>query len=275
MKSVSQGFIDHLALQSTCLCHLWKVIRQDGKVFGFTDHPRDLSYPDLTYLSSTGFDCSAIETAGDLSVDNLEIDTIVSSFISEEDVEAGIWDHAEVRFMLGVYADPGLGTLGLRRGWIGEVGTGRLALSAELRGLMQALQFDVGRLYSPECDADLGDARCRVNLADHEALGIVTSVSGNRIFTGEPFSQGEGWFAGSRLIFRSGANLGIAMEVKYFAAGRFELQQPMPRQVSIGDEFWTCKGCDKSRASCMAFGNLDNFRGYPDVPGVDRLVSGK
>jgi hypothetical protein len=53
----------------------------------------------------------------------------------------------------------------LRRGWLGEVEAGDDgAFRAELRGLTQALQQRTGELYSPECRADLGDARCRVSI---------------------------------------------------------------------------------------------------------------
>ena len=86
-----------------------------------------------------------------------------SAEITEEDLRAGLFDGAEVRVFLVNWADPSQGALKLRRGWLGEVvATERGVFRAELRGLVQALSQTVGELFTPECRADLGDARCRV-----------------------------------------------------------------------------------------------------------------
>uniref|UniRef100_UPI003F71554B DUF2163 domain-containing protein n=1 Tax=Elioraea sp. TaxID=2185103 RepID=UPI003F71554B len=62
---------------------------------------------------------------------------------------------------------------------------------AELRGLAQALNVTVGELYTPECRADLGDARCRVPLrlplrqdSTTYALGAFVRVETDPLATG-------------------------------------------------------------------------------------------
>lgn len=275
MKSASAGFIEHLSQDTTSLCHLWKVTRRDGRVYGFTDHPKNLVYPDLTYLSSTGFDRSSIESSSDLSVDNLEITSFQSDVFLMDEIEGGLWDRAEVLLMLGIHTDPDLGTMILRRGRTGEIRTGRVSLVAELRGMMQALQFETGRLYTVDCDADLGDTRCKIDLEPWKVDGEVTDSIDRRRFTDSMIIREDGWFQGSRMDWDSGENSGLSMEVKSYMAGEFELQQPMPNRVSPGDAFSACRGCDKSRQSCLSFGNYDNYRGFPDLPGLDRLLGGK
>ena len=32
------------------------------------------------------------------------------------------------------------------------------------------------------------------------------------------------------------------------------------------------QGCGKTRADCMGFANIVNFRGFPDVPGTDQVL---
>ena len=54
----------------------------------------------------------------------------------------------------------------MRRGAIGQVRRGRLAFVAEVRSLAHVLNQTVGRTFQHACDAELGDARCGVDLDD-------------------------------------------------------------------------------------------------------------
>ena len=164
MKSVSSGLASHLGGSLTTLATCWRVQRRDGAVLGFTDHDRDIVFENVTYRARTGYRRAAIAGRADLSVDDTEVEGILDAAeIDAPSLRAGLWDGAEVRIFLVNWADLAQGALRLRKGRLGEVlarddGTFR----AELRGLAQALNVTVGELYTPECRADLGDARCRV-----------------------------------------------------------------------------------------------------------------
>ena len=54
----------------------------------------------------------------------------------------------------------------MRRGAIGQVRRGRLAFVAEVRSLAHLLNQTVGRTFQHACDAELGDARCGIDLDD-------------------------------------------------------------------------------------------------------------
>ena len=44
--------------------------------------------------------------------------------------------------------------------------------------------------------------------------------------------------------------------------------------VLVTDTFSVQAGCDKSKATCISkFGNIDNFRGFPYMPGNDALTA--
>lgn len=167
MKAASGAMATHLAGIVTTLATCWRVQRADGVVFGFTDHDRDLVVSSTTYRASTGYQRSAIGSRADLSVDENEINGILSAAeITEADLRAGLWDGAEVRVFMVNHQNLSMGEVKLRRGQLGEVvvnddGT----FSAELRGLSQALQQTIGEQYSAECRADLGDSRCRVPIS--------------------------------------------------------------------------------------------------------------
>lgn len=192
---------------------------------------------------------------------------------------AGLWDFAAVEIFLVNYEDTSMGVMNLRTGNIGNVQTGRGIFVTELRGMLQRLQQAVGRLIMPACNADLGDARCGINLGTFPNGTVITSVtsrSSNRLFTASGLGQATGWFNGGLATFTSGLNTGLQMEVKTFTSGgAILLFLPMAFDVAVSDAFTITAGCDKSHSTCNSkFSNTINFRGFPHLPGIGRIASG-
>lgn len=168
MKSASAGLAAHLASgQPLTLAACYEFTRRDGQVFRFTDHDRDLVVGGETFLAARGPAREALSATADLSVPETEILALLdSAVITEADIRAGRWDHARFRLLAVNWADTSQGAITLRTGWLGRAtpqddGTARV----ELRGLAQAAQQQIVRAYTPHCDADLGDAKCRIPLA--------------------------------------------------------------------------------------------------------------
>ena len=277
MKSVSVALLAHMQGETTTLATCWRVTRLDGEVFGFTDHCETLTIDGVAYVASTGYTATAIQSGSGLNVDNLDIEgALDSETITEQDLLAGLWDFAAIEIFLVNYDDLTMGEMVLRTGNLGTVRTGRGMFVAELRGMMQRLQQAVGRLVMPACNANLGDARCGVNLATYTAVGSVDSVTSNRQFLDAALPHATGWFNGGLLTWTSGANDGLAMEVKQFTfGGSIVLHLPMPHTVSAGDTFTISAGCDKALSTCLGkFSNVVNFRGFPHLPGITRIGSG-
>jgi uncharacterized phage protein (TIGR02218 family) len=276
MKTLSPELKAHLAQETTTLATLVMVTRQDGQVFGFTDASADITYAGVLFRSNVGHTPTNVKTTSALNVDNLEIETYLDqSAINEADAQAGLWDYATVEIAQVNYNDLSMGHMTLRKGWMGQIKTGRNQIIAELRGMMQPLQQIIGRIYAPACDADLGDARCGIALASYTVIGTVTAVSSQHQFTDSGRAEAAAYFEGGKLTFTSGGNAGYAMEVKSFAAGVITLQQGMPNPITADDAYSLSAGCDKLLATCRdKFNNVVNFRGFPHVPGTDRLISG-
>lgn len=280
MKTISVALQAHLAGEVAPRAMLWKVTRADDQVFGFTNYDQDIELAGVSYEAASGFTASAIESSASLAVPNGEVQGFLdSTAITEADLLAGLWDFAQVEVYLCNPDDLTQGTVQLRRGWLGEVRLGRGTFTAELRGMMQALQQQVGRIVAPACDADLGDARCGVDLdvlTNGRVTATVDSAASARLFTTAALTQATGWFAGGLVSWSTGANAGRSMEVKTFTlGGAVELVLPMPSAIVAGDEFTISAGCDKTLATCKAkFANAINFRGFPHLPGIDRVLSG-
>lgn len=190
-KTISAALKAHLAQQEQTTCTCWKVTLAGGTVKGFTDHDRNLTISGVTYLAASGYTASAIDTSSALNVDNMEMAGILSTpAITEAELMSGIWDYADIEVFLVNWKDLTMGTLQLRKGTLGVVSEGRSAFEAELRGLMQAYQQTFGRVYGVECDADLGDTRCKVDLGllgdsptGLTVGGTVTTVTNRHSFT--------------------------------------------------------------------------------------------
>jgi uncharacterized phage protein (TIGR02218 family) len=279
MKTATTALSAHLSQEVTTLATCWRVTRRDGAEFFFTDHDQDIAFDGHIYLARTGYSRTAIANDASMAVDNLDVDGVFdAAAITEPDMRAGLFDYAEVRVFLVNWADPSMGALKMRRGWFGEVIlTEQGAFRTELRGMVQALQQRIGEIYSPECRADLGDARCKVDLAAFTRTGTVTSATDRAVFfaTLDGAATADGWFNGGALTFTSGANAGKTTEVKAWTAssGRFELFLAVGYAISAGDTFSVYPGCDKRLDTCIGrFNNVLNFRGEPYVPGIDAMM---
>jgi uncharacterized phage protein (TIGR02218 family) len=169
----------------------------------------------------------------------------------------------------------------MRKGNLGQVSRGKTAFQAEVRGLAHKLNQSVGRAYGYSCDADLGDARCMIDLSDpaFNGAGVVAAASDARRFTVSGLdAYTDQWFGGGKLVWTGGANCGRAMEVKRHGVAAtgvsIELWQAMSETVASGDAFTITAGCDKQFATCKTkFANALNFRGFPYMPGNDAVVS--
>lgn len=276
MRTTSSNLGNHFTQETTTLCTLWKVTRVDGAVYGFTDASKNLTYLGVTYNAATGHVPSDITTNSSLSVDNLEVEAILdSSTITEEDIAAGKWDYAEVEIMLVNYLDLTQGHMGQRKGWMGNVRTGRTSFIAELRGMTQKLQQQIGELYSPSCRATLGDTRCKVNLASYTFPGTVDYIYSNRTFAAVDVTQPNEYFEYGIVTWTSGLNIGLSMEIKTYTVGNIVLQLPMPYDIGLADTFNIIAGCAKRITDCKdKFNNVVNFRGEPYFPGVDQIYKG-
>ena len=166
MKTISSQLQTHLQQTVTTLATIWRLTRTDGEEFFFTDHDQDLLVDGDTYKASSGYNRSAINNEVGLAVDNLDVEGVFNSDdITEVDLRAGLFDHAEVKVSLVNWSDLSQGQLKQRRGRLGEVVlTQQGIFRAELRGLTQQLSQNICHVYQAECRADLGDTKCTVGI---------------------------------------------------------------------------------------------------------------
>ena len=275
MRSASTALVNHLASEVTTLATCWKVTRRDGTVMGFTDYLTDLTVSGVHYVAATGATPTGISSSDQFSVDNLDVQGILSSdAITEHDIGAGLYDYAAIQIFTVNATDLTQGIMLYRVGWLGEVTVKNGQFTAELRGLAQLLQQNIGEIFSPSCRAIFGDSRCKINLASYTFNGTVTALSSQQAFYSSSLTQASGYFTSGEIQWLAGANAGLRMEIKTFLNGQVTFVLPMPNAIAIGDTFKAVAGCDKSFPTCYSrFANAVNFRGEPYVPGMDQLLT--
>jgi len=280
MRAIPPALQAKLDSGVTTLARCWIVTRRDGVRLGFTDHDCDLAVDGVTCRADTGASSSEATQAFGLAVGGTEIfGALNDDALNEDDLAAGLYDAAAVTLFLVDWSEPVLNVL-FAAGSLGEVRRRGRAFTAELRGPAHRLGDASGRLYTPACSADLGDARCKVNLDDPAVRGegvVASAASASLLVAGGLDAFEEGWFTAGRLAFTSGANASLAVEVKAHRvlAGIVELSlwQAMPHAIAAEDAFVVTAGCDKRFATCRdRFANAENFRGFPHMPGNDFII---
>lgn len=164
MKDILSTMRTHLDGAVTSLATCWKLTREDGTEFFFTSHDQDLVIDGNTYEAAFSFDRSAIEGDSTMATGNLEIQGFFdSAALKADDLRAGLFDRAAVQIFMVNWADLSMGKIILRTGWMGEATiTPSGIFRSEIRGLTQALQQNIGIIYTTQCRADLGDAACKI-----------------------------------------------------------------------------------------------------------------
>jgi uncharacterized phage protein (TIGR02218 family) len=257
----------------TTIAFCWRLERRDGVAVGFTTHDRDLEIGGLAYRAAPGMLPSAIALSDRFDPDSLDVaGALTSNAISERDLMAGRWDGASVSIFMVDWTSPEGEREPLARGVLGDVSVTGNGFSAELRGPTALLDRPVVEQTSPECRAQLGDKRCRVDMAPRVRTTRIAALVDETVFDVADAAAGNAYAYG-RLRWIGGVNSGLESAMLSSAGARLILREPPPFEPSVGDLVEISEGCDKSLATCIArFGNAANFRGEPHLPGMDLLT---
>ena len=268
------GFQDSLDGEVLSLAICWRVARADGVTLGFTTHDRPLDIGGVRYASAPGMAPSAISTGDGLEVDTMEVSGALSSdSITAADLSDGRFDGARVTIFMADWTDPAAGTLPLARGTLGEV-TRQVAgdggsFAAELRGPTAGFDATAIEVCSPECRAELGDVRCRVDLAPLTMLAAAAADAGGRLAVATADARN----ANGRLRVLTGPQAGLDVRIVEAGPGWVEPFEPFPGALAPDTRVELREGCDRRFATCRdRFANALNFRGEPHVPGGDLLT---
>lgn len=277
--TVSSDFANHLKGRSHNLCWLLRLDLRDGTTLGFTDHDQVITYDDgdgsLNYRPDFGMQLSNIQTGTGLDAGNFEVTFPLAESpkpITREAVIGGRFNRATTRLSRFVWSNPSAGVRKLTKGNTGEWRVEGDKAIAESRDQRDRLNQTVGRQLQNQCDADYADQVQCFATPTEVAGTVTTATSASQITVSFTGSYADAFFDRGTLIGLTGGNAGLQFPIwSWTAAGVIKTYWPMVETPAVGDTFTVRDGCARTRAACMAHGQILNMRAFPDVPGMQAL----
>jgi len=164
MRPIPEELSGRIESGAATLCHAWILKRSDGVTAGFTDHDADLEVSGVPCRASSGWIAGAAGSEVGLTAGMASVAGVLDDeAIPEADIAQGLLDGARVELWRVDWRRPDLKV----RLWVARLARIRRegqGFAADLEGPLAALERVVGRTYGRDCDAELGDGRCRVDL---------------------------------------------------------------------------------------------------------------
>ena len=149
----------------TTFCSLWKLEIPARETLYLADHDEVIIYDGEAYLPNHAADAARADIRAGLAVDSGGIQThLIAPNLSAEDIRGGALDGAQLSQYRHDWRS-GETTL-LSKGRVGEVSLSGENISIEWLGQASLLDRSTGRVFSRQCDASFGDARCGLDRTD-------------------------------------------------------------------------------------------------------------
>lgn len=282
-RTLGGPLTSHLGTGTHTRCRMLRLDLVDGSVFAITDHSATLTidlgdgsadYSPRTGIMpsdlslSTGFDADEVEVTGPL------VDTATEDWhVTKAAVLGGRFDDATARFFQVNWNSLASGPIRLLKGRVVLAQVEGGAFKLTIRSEISRFQQEVGRTITGYCDADFGDSRCgySVPVVSATVTGVTDARQFTVSFTG---SYANDYFNKGTVYFLTGALAGTRkVEVSdWTSGGAVTLWTELAEAPQVGDTLELRQGCDKTRAACLVYDNVVNFRGFPDVPGSDQVL---
>jgi hypothetical protein len=165
------------------------------------------------------------------------------------------------------------------KGVMGEVDTTSALAVLNVNDYRYLLSLSMPRHYfAAQCRHNLFDAGCNAsgNMLRTAFAQSGTAAAGSTqssiVGTALPAPGGSGTYALGSLKMTSGLNSGFWRTVKSWdGANTLTLLNPLPFAVAASDTFSVAPGCNWLFTTCQAFGNSNNYGGFPWIPAPETI----
>lgn len=149
----------------TTFCSLWKLEIPTRETLFLTDHDDVIVFDGDRYLPSHAADPTRADIRTGLRVDSGGIQTyLIAPNLLAQDIRDGILDGAQLSQYRHDWRSGE--TQLVSKGRVGEVTVSGDNISIEWLGPASLLDRSTGRVFSRQCDASFGDARCGLDVAN-------------------------------------------------------------------------------------------------------------
>lgn len=167
MKVINGAMSVNLASSTPILFTFAKIVRPDGARSYYTDYERDVKidisdgFGEQTYIANKGFLRFAMATDDKLDVSGTDIIWVFEDgSLDERNLRIGNFSDADVFLFVANPEDLTSGFMKMSRGLFGKVHLADISTKINVKDFSARLDSDTARLYSGQCDNELGDLLC-------------------------------------------------------------------------------------------------------------------
>lgn len=263
---VAADLITHLGKATTTLCACFIATSAiDASVVAMTSYSSDLTgvpgYPGVTFKRNTGVSASQLQSDAGNAFSQMEASMfLLAAGITEADVLAGKWAHATAVLFITNYEALNMGQLIMQSGYQAEFTQKGLVVTAEIKGLNNALTAQIGNVTRPECLHDFCDTGCGLTASDYTSPVTLTSVTSQTVFADSALTTlPADYFNNGKIVFTDGNNVSYVLRIDSFdhATGTFTLRTPAPYIPLVGARANALAGCQKRLVDCQTRVQVD------------------
>jgi uncharacterized phage protein (TIGR02218 family) len=284
------------------LCRLYWIRRQDGVEYNLTDWPISLTVttPEQPTIPHTGPNQtltrrytpiqSPLASALTTDISGVASTASFSSYLTIDgidlaDIRMGRFEDSEVYIFLMDPTKPDSATV-ISIGYLaGAIDRGGEKFEVSYFSLEQRLETEIGATVTERCPYKLGDFRCTLNAKSALCTVIALGLNPRNSVTVDLSAPLAGsnvpnfWaFGGAEIMITVGRMEGLRGEIlkSEYLGGRQHtlfLLNELPEPFRLGDELRLIEGCENTVTACSDRGNIVNYGGFPDLPGIDRLLT--
>lgn len=309
-RSIPITLLESLRSGASTTCLVMRIDPIGAASFGASLTNKNIRYDDgtgeLLYSAYVGMQPASILYGPTLAVDNSQYQGLLPEYdfpISEEDIQAGVYDDARFTLYLIDYKDltPGSHVV-IHYGTLGKMQTqDGLSFWEELRGLSQQLMQTICARDSLTCRARLGSQPlgtgggayeereyCGIDLSGYWESGTVAAPGAEPHYsfsTTAPLVEESGsavtdYYAPGMVRWLSGRNTGSEQEIEANTSTTIALTFRAPFPIQSGDTFEYRRDCNKfardPNKGCPSHWGaewISHFRGEPDIPIGDAIAN--
>jgi len=244
----------------------WRITTKNLE-YSFTNNSEDLFIDGNKYLAGCIVKSSSIEQTSDAEHNNYEVAVMFDDVsLDPKAMLAGDFDQAYVEIAAWV---PDNELKHIYSGYIDKIYFENGVYNFNISGISKKLEKKITDIYSPFCRARFCDPECGVNVDLHTKTVKILAIKNNcKLLVSEDLSVNKYKYIGGKLRVGSSDYLMTSIDKEVIAIDRsFE------EELKIGDKLLLKPHCNKEFSTCCElYQNAINFRGEPDIPGVDRIL---
>jgi len=277
MRDLSPEMLTYIQNNATSLQLCWEIRRLDGVSFYYTEYDENLIINGNEYKKRNSGVGKSLRFSDLLKGNNSNIDMLLteSDGITLPDLYNFKYDGAEIFISIVNPEDPD-DQIKLVHGILGQTENNDGKATINYKSVIDLLNKPIGRVFAPECDAELFDSYCIADSTGHQFFNRtptgIDPIKPFTVFTDTTLAQADFWFNDAYFKWTSGSNEGVSTKVKSYINDVIILSMGMPNAIESGDEYTIYTGCDKSSETCKnKFNNILNFKGFPTIPNADKI----